>query len=253
VAKVYGRFFQVSGSTPGHNLADVDGFERYLRESGDGSTVSHRVRQYVDHPRFHCRHHWGRSHAGVALVSATVTDQSTILLDNTTVTVTSRDVGYGVQFDGGSLQRGARLILRGGAISGMAGTAAAVRFDSAARIDSTNITVVLSTWLLTGVSLSNADFLASTLTVTQSNMSLHGGNSSYLLLQRGAATRIDQSSIMIADSIMTIIGVMNASATVLLTGNVNESSVVVQSCHITTTAARWELSSLDRAHRRWAS
>jgi hypothetical protein len=50
--------------------------------------------------------------AGVALVSATVTDQSTILLDNTTFTVTSRDVGYGVQFDGGSLQRGARLILR---------------------------------------------------------------------------------------------------------------------------------------------
>jgi hypothetical protein len=42
---------------------------------------------------------------------------------------------------------------------------------------------------------------------------------------------------MIADSTMTIIGVMNASATVFLTGNVNESSVVVQSCHITTTAA----------------
>jgi hypothetical protein len=181
--------------------------------------------------------------AGVALVSATVTDQGTILLDNTTFTVTSRGVGYGVQFDGGSLQRGARLILRGGAIIVMAGTAAAVRFDSAARIDSTNITVVRSTWLLTGsqtvagVSLSNADFLASTLTVSQSNMSLYGGNSSYLLQQSGATTRIDQSSIMIADSTMTIIGVMNASATVFLTGSVNESSVVVQSCHITTTAA----------------
>jgi hypothetical protein len=117
--------------------------------------------------------------AGLALVSATVTDQSTILLDNATFTVTSRDVGYGVQFDGGSLQRGARLILRGGAISVMAGTAAAVN----------------------------------------------------------VSTRIDQSSIMIADSTMTIIGVMNASATVFLTGSVNESSVVVQSCHITTTAA----------------
>jgi hypothetical protein len=119
----------------------------------------------------------------------------------------------------------------------------AVGFYTPSLLDSTIITVVRSTWLLTGsqtvagVVLHNADFLASTLTVSQSNMSLYGGNSSYLLQQRGATTRLDQSSIMIADSTMAIIGVMNASATVFLTGNVNESSVVVQSCHITTTAA----------------
>jgi hypothetical protein len=81
--------------------------------------------------------------------------------------------------------------------------------------------------------LSNADFLASTLTV-----SLQGGNSSYLLQQSDASTSIDQSSVMIADSTMTIIGGVDASAeTVFLTGPVNESSVVVQSCHITTMPA----------------
>jgi hypothetical protein len=56
---------------------------------------------------------------------------------------------------------------------------------------------------------SNADVLVSTLTVSQSNMSLHGGNPSYLHQQSGACTPIDQSSVMIADSTMTTIRVQH--------------------------------------------